>query len=113
MENYKAFCNHKINGVRITFPNGNSISTVWGVGTYSDNHDYSSGDIIEDYSNPIKDGSSTAEIMILTAPERLIKKIYNRLAKDSGNSVIGWVNATDWLWVLNQLAKVGVGNANQ
>jgi len=105
----KAFCNHKINGVRLVFPNGNAISTVWGCGTYSENHDYSSGDVVKDYTQPIKDGSSTAEIMILDAPEGVIEKIYKHQKADVQNGVIGWVTISDWLWVINQLAKVEGG----
>ncbi len=101
----KAFCNHKINGVMLTFPNGNSISTIWGVGSYSDNYDYDLGDVVKNYSERIKDGSSTAEIMILKAPERLVKKIYRHLGSDEDGGVIGWVKISDWLWVLNQLAR--------
>ena len=40
-ENNAAFTNHKHNGVYLQFPNGNAISTIWGVGSYTDNHDKS------------------------------------------------------------------------
>ena len=101
---YKAFCNHKINGVRLAFPNGNAISTIWGSGTYSENHDYDSGDVIKNYAEPIEEGSSTVEIMILNAPDKLVEKIYKHQNENIDNGVIGWVNITDWLWIINQLS---------
>lgn len=101
----RAFSNHKINGVRLTFPNGNAISTVWGRGTYSDNHDFDSGDVLKDYMQPIERGSNTAEIMILNAPDKLIEKIYKHQNTSSDNGVIGHISITDWLWIVNQLAK--------
>jgi hypothetical protein len=105
-KDYKAFCNHVINGVRLAFPNGNAISTIWGRGTYSENHDYESGKgVFEDYREPIEDGSNTAEIMILNAPDTLFEKIYKHQNADTDNGVIGWVNMTDWLWIINQLSK--------
>lgn len=96
----KAFCNHKMNGVRLEFPNGNAISTVWGTGTYSDFRDH-----LAYPTELIEEGSATVEITVLAAPDKLIKKIHRHLNEDSDDSVIGWVSITDWLWVINQLAK--------
>ena len=102
----KAFTNHKYNGVLLKFPNGATISTIWGPGSYSEHHD----DEFEGYSTLNKNGSMTAEIMILEAPQRVVKRIFKRLAPDSQDTVIGWVTITDWLWVINQLAKAEGGN---
>ena len=101
----KAFCNHQANGIRLTFQNGNAISTIWGRGSYSDNHNYDSGDVTKDFTQPIESGSSTVEIMILQAPESLVKKIYKHQKGNIDSGVIGWATITDWLWIINQLAK--------
>jgi hypothetical protein len=99
-DNNRAFSCHRKNGVYLKFPNGNAISTIWGVATYSQNHD-------GDFSNFEKQlDSMDCEIMPITEDKDLLEQIFqhfNRSSKD--DSVIGWVSITDWLWVLNQLAK--------
>jgi hypothetical protein len=102
-KNNNAFQNHRTNGVYLQFPNGNSISTIWGVGSYTEHHD-------DDFSEWEKknDGSNSVEIMIHTDNERLYKRIYKRL-KGGEDTVIGWVNITDWVWVVSQLANDKIG----
>ena len=105
-KNNSAFTNHRHNGVYLQFPNGNAISSIWSVGSYTGNHDYASGDIIKDYTTLIKRGSNTVEIMIETNNQKLLKRIYRKCGhKSIDDGVIGWVNITTWLWVLNQLAN--------
>jgi hypothetical protein len=97
-----AFTNHKHNGVFLEFPNGNSISTIWGVGSYSDNHDLD----FNHFSTLLKQGSMTCEIMFKTTDDELRNRIFSKCGQDpDDDGVIGWVNITTWLWVLNQLAK--------
>ena len=103
--NKKAFTQHRNNGVHLTFPNGNSLSTIWGRGSYSENHNYTTGDVIKDFSEPIKEGSDTVEIMITHAPDKLIERIHKKLSPNSEDSVIGYLSMPDWLWAVNQLAK--------
>lgn len=95
MKEKKAFNNWSANSLHLTFPNGNSLSTIWHYGSYSDNYD--KGDFNTFMS------SDTVEIMILKAPERLIKKINKKF--DTSENVIGRLTITQWLWVVNQLAK--------
>ena len=102
----KAFVNHKHNGVYLKFPNGNAISTIWGQGSYSENHDFSTGDVLSDYSTLIKEGSNTVEIMIYTDSTKLAKRIFRKCAPGSKDTVIGWVDMPTWLWVIKQLSGV-------
>lgn len=99
----KSFCNHKHNGVNLVFPNGNWISTIWGAGSYSDNHDMEIG---ETYRNLIENGSFAVEIMIGTENQRLYNKIYRKLDTNPENGVLGWVTMDNWMWVINQLYKM-------
>jgi len=102
MNTNAAFTNHRHNGVYLQFPNGNAISTIWGVGSYSDNHNLS----FEDYSTLIKKGSMSVEIMPITNNRHLLNRILRKCGKNpDDDSVIGWVDITTWLWILNQLAK--------
>lgn len=39
MKREKSFNNFKHNGLHLTFPNGNFISTIFGIGSYTENHD--------------------------------------------------------------------------
>lgn len=105
----KAFYNRTHNKLHFTFPNGNSISTIWGAGTYSDNHEFydeSKTDILERTGYGKFMESDTCEIMILNAPEKLIKKIHKKYNySDSENSVIGYLKIEQWLEILNLLAR--------
>ena len=100
--NNSAFTIHKSNGIYLKFPNGNAISTIWTIGSYTEHHD---DDNWSDFDKRMEEGSNTAEIMVNTSNEKLHKKIHAHFKNGSDDSVIGWVSITDWLWVLNQLAK--------
>ena len=96
----KAFCNFRSNGIHLTFPNGNALSTIWGYCTYSDNHDMEIG--YGDNYNKFLD-SNTVEIMILEAPSRLKKKIEKKY--DFEGSVKGYLTMEEWLDVVKMLSK--------
>lgn len=34
----KAFSHHRPNGFSLNFPNGNGLSTIWGIGSHTENH---------------------------------------------------------------------------
>ena len=95
----KAFKNWRHNAIHLTFPNGNGISVVWGAGSYSDNHDTWE---CNDFQNFME--SDTVEIMILNAPDKLYKEIRKKYEFEDDN-VKGWVSITEWLEILNLLAK--------
>ena len=101
----KAFTNHVYNGVNLVFPNGNSISTIWRRGTYTENQNFTAGDLMESYPTLIEEGSSNAEVTITTSNEKLLNKIYRKCDTEPDNGVIGHVDINTWLWILNQLSK--------
>ena len=74
----KAFNNFKHNGVHLSFPNGNMISTIWGRGSYSDNYDGTgdTGGFLNDYQTFME--SDTVEIMV-DCSDKLFKKLQKRL----------------------------------
>lgn len=90
--------NHKQNGTFIEFKNGNSISIIWGVGTYSDNYNESFDKYQENLS------STNVEIMP-DANEKVIKAIKRKYNGDSENSVIGRVSLEDLVEILVILKK--------
>lgn len=94
----KAFNNWSQNSIHLTFPNGNSISTIWGAMTYSDNYNvFHSGSL-----NTFMD-SDTVEIMILKAPKKLVEKIQKKYDFE-GDTVKGYLTITEWLGILNLFA---------
>ena len=103
----KTFTNHKVNGVYLKLPNGNGISSIWGSGSYTDNHDWESpdGDIGKNYDTRIQEGSSDVEVMIDCDPVvlELIETKY--ASKSAGGGVIGHLNFDQWLDILNTLNK--------
>jgi len=99
----KAFDNCNYNKLHLTFPNGNRISTTWGYCTYSDNHDVPDEENPMDKFNKFRD-SNTVEIMILECPDKLREKIEEKYNFDE-NIVKGYLNITEWLEIVNLLAK--------
>lgn len=91
----KAFNNWKHNAIHLTFPNGNSLSTVWGYCNYCDNYDVEGFDTFMD--------SNTVEIMILNAPDKLRKKIEKKY-DFGGNIVKGYVTMAQWLDIVKKLS---------
>ena len=99
----KAFSNWQHNSVHLTFPNGNKLSTIWGCGSYSENHSlFLNKDGINNYEKFLD--SDTCEIMIMTAPDELIKKIHKKY-NTSDDSVIGYLTMTQWLDIVKMLSK--------
>jgi len=107
-EKTKAFINHKINGFRLTFPNGNSLSTVFGSGTYCENQDRNprkadgSLDFDKMYQERFEDGSNDCEVM----PDcsELVKKLLDATFPDEENgSVFGHMTMEKWLKMVNIL----------
>jgi len=98
MNKDKAFINHKANGVFLTFPNGNSLSTVWGFGNYCEN--YNHGDF-----EKTNNGSNDCEIYP-DADEKTLNKIKSFLPQYKDNyPVAGYVTMSEWLKVIKILSK--------
>jgi hypothetical protein len=98
----RAFYNWSIGRIHLNFPNGNSISTVWGSGTYSDNYDNMAE--WEHYKTPTERlvmQSDTAEIMI-TCPPKLEKQILKKYG--GGSQPLGRIPILEWLEIVNLLA---------
>lgn len=95
----KAFENIKHNVVHLTFLNGNSLSTIWGAGTYSDNYDFERTDDMKTFM-----GSNTVEVMIMRAPDKL-KKSIERKFDSEGDGIIGHLTMEQWLYIVKRLSK--------
>jgi hypothetical protein len=102
--------NHKINGVRLDFENDISVSTIWGIGSYSENHD-----IDDNWKSPISESydrhdfdSSDCEMYFLKIPEKLNKKIYKKYADYSVNGEgqhLGHLPIEKWLEIIEICRK--------
>ena len=99
--------------MQLYFENGNWMSTVWGIATYSDNHDVfrREGGVLDAgiaesstlgvwFKEPMK--STTVEVMY-SCGEDAQKKI-DAAFPDEGNP-IGYMAFDDWLKLLNILRK--------
>lgn len=98
----KAFWNRRANSVLFTFPNGNSLSTVWMPGTYCD-HWHSSDLDFQAFLD-----SDTVEIMVGSAPEKTQKSVDRALKHKSAGGLGGpyaRITILEWLKVMNILAK--------
>lgn len=99
----KAFENIKHNALHLNFPNGNKLSTIWGRGSYTDNHDFTF-----DESGNIKDfwtfiGSNNVEIMF-TCDKKLEKKILKKF-NDGDDQPIGYLTILQWVEIVKMLSK--------
>jgi len=99
--NEKAFNNWRHNAIHLTFPNGNKLSTIWGVGTYCDNYNLDRDFNVDMFSTFLD--SNTCEVMIQKAPDKLIKKINKKFNGDG--SVIGYLTMSQWLEIIKMLSK--------
>ena len=96
----KAFYNHRKNGVHLKFPNGNSISTIWGSDSYTEN-----SRLFPKISTSEKvDGGSNDVEVLFTCSEKLCKKIEKKY-NDSDPQPIGHLTIDKWLKIINLLAK--------
>lgn len=107
----KAFDNFKTNGIHLRFPNGNAISTTWGVGSYSDNHDegfrgdggsFDPNDFQKAMNTLME--SDTCEIYFLEVSQSLKEKLelkYN----DGSPHPFGYCSIKDWLEIVNAVAN--------
>ncbi len=104
----RAFISHKVNGVYLNFPNGNGLSTVWGQGTYSDNHYYEfknedgTIDFTKSYRTVIPEGSNTCEVMPNCSKKT--KKLLDKTFPENENgSVFSVLTFEQWLKMVNIL----------
>jgi len=105
MKTDKAFIAHKTNGINLTFPNGNSLSTIWGASSYSENHDrYMEDENLKnfDYKTRSKWGSNTVEVMpgCSTTVYELLKA---KFPDEENGSVFGYMTLEKWLEMVNIL----------
>lgn len=108
----KAFHNFRHNAFHLNFPNGNFLSTIFGIGTYSDNHAIPSHSISN--PGPLNDPnflsnfhtfleSNTVEIMFhckKTLEKQILKK-YN----EGNPQPIGRVPLDQWTEIINLLTQ--------
>lgn len=91
----KAFNNPKHNTLHLQFPNGNFISTIWGVGSYTENYEAPEG------YHTFMD-SDDVEIMV-TCSDELFKKLQKRFK--TTNTVFGHLSMRQWLRVVNEVSN--------
>lgn len=98
----KAFAQHKINGFRLKFPNGNGLSTIWSYCSYSENYDLPDiQDEIERFETPL--GSNTVEIMP-DCSEELMKYLQEKYPDNENGPVFGHLTLAQWLEIVNILS---------
>lgn len=102
MRKEKSFSNFRANGFHLNFPNGNSISTIWGYGAYCENHfkDMGSDDVIGELTKFVP--SEDCEVMVLNCSDRLLKRLKKKFDADNP---FGYLSISDWLYIVNAVAK--------
>lgn len=95
MDEARSFYNHKTNGFHINFANGNSLSTIWGRGTYSDNK-------LRELEPLERVGSDTCEVRPGCSTE--VKEELDKMFPDNaGDSVYPYVTLEQWIDIVNYL----------
>jgi hypothetical protein len=96
----KAFTTHRENGVYLKFPNGNTLSTIWGRGSYSENHDWENP---KDSSRMghfavIPEGSNTVEVMV-GCPEKTMRRICRKFPENdtAGDNILTYLTLPQWV----------------
>ena len=101
MQKEKSFQQHRgerLNGFKLVFPNGNSASTIWSQGTYSDNYDFEilgvDGKLdISKMNTPLS--SDTVEVMV-DCPEITLDLLHEKFNTENG-SVFGHLSMEQYL----------------
>lgn len=101
IKNNLPFINWRHNAFHLNFPNGNWLSTTFGYGSYSDNHNIDAETGVIDRFDTFY-GSQTVEVMF-TCGDSLKKRLHKKF--DGDESIIGYLSITDWLYIVNALAK--------
>lgn len=102
MKTGKAFSSSRDCQIVLTFPNGNSMSTIWGFGSYSDNHfpDLESWDMTKGAEfgtiglfHSVK-SSDTVEVMYEVDPatQQVIDQHF-----PEGENLLGYLTLNQWL----------------
>ena len=94
----KAFNNFRTNGLHLNFANGNHLSTIWGGGSYSENHDN-----LRDVIGPTAIQSNDVEIMF-DCGEKLKKRIIKKY-NEGYDQPIGYLTISQWVEIVNLLNK--------
>ena len=98
----KSFHGFRINGFHLNFSNGNSISTIWGTGTYTENYDLDlDKHFIDQFNEPLT--SDTVEIMF-SCPKKLKDKILDKY-NEGKQDPIGHLPIGEWLEIIGLLSK--------
>ncbi len=98
----KSFSNWQHNTLRLSFPNGNWISTIWGSGSHTEYYDFNTDSMDDEFGFETFMDSNDVEIMIHCG-EKLHKKIHKK--HDGDGYVIGNINITQWIEILRLLEK--------
>lgn len=104
----KTFESRKDCQLIINFPDGSKVSSIWGFGSYSDNHmmdiEKAKKNIAEHsfvgtwFNEPIQ--SNTIEVMYTCVDEKKQKKINKKFGEDNP---LGYLKFDEWLWLINLL----------
>ena len=100
----KAFTAHRPNGVYLQFPNGNALSTVWDVGTYSDNHEHGNLFNMKTFNDRIEEGSDTVEVMPHCG-ELVMKLLRAKFPDNDDGNIFTYLTFPQWLEMVNILNK--------
>jgi len=95
---------HKLNGVHLSFDNGFGISTIWGRGSYSENHDKMPSD--EEMRTKMY-SSDDCEVYFTNIPkggERLVKSLCKKYNKGYEHP-IGYLLVSDWVDLIVKVKK--------
>jgi len=103
MSKIKSFTNWRAGALKLDFPNGNSISTTFASGSYSDNYNLS----LDKWNEPLgKDNiitSNTCEMMV-SCGDKLHKRLERKF--DCENiGVFPHMTIENWLYITNKVSK--------
>jgi len=101
----KAFYGWSVARFHMSFPNGNSLSTIWGEGSYTEEHDSDAETLHilgKTNESPVFN-SDTVEIMF-TCSEKLEKRILKKY-NEGDCQPIGYLEQDKWIEIVNLLNK--------
>lgn len=102
----KAFSQHRNNAFYLKFPNGNALSTIWGAGSYTENHNrgFEKPYSPENFQKAWNERMDSDDVETMPSCSESVKKILDEKFPDNENgSVFSNLNFTQWLEMVNIL----------
>lgn len=105
----KAFNQHRVNGIYLNFPNGNGLSTIWGIGSHTENHflindiykdGYDADKLMKQWNTPL----TSNDVEVMPDCSKIVKEMLDKAFPDNvDGDIYNHLTFGQWLEMVNIL----------